>query len=105
MNKKQLYESILRNVSLEVKKALDVNFNDADSCKLQELFDEYDDDCLVIEDFDLKYKGTLITHIIKNDDGSVSFWAGDPEKDKYAEEILLPKHIRSRFINEIYEYL
>lgn len=64
------------------------------------LFDEYESDVIGVEDFDLKWKGALITHIAKNDNNQVTFWSGDPE-DKFSQEILIDEDVAKVYLLEI----
>ena len=98
-NNKRLYESIMRDVAKIVKKHLNESVN-----PLSELFDEYETDILNVSDFDLVYNGTRIDTVVNNGD-DISFWAGDPDEDEYAEEILLDDLTREEFINQILEYM
>ena len=87
---KALYEQIMRNVAKEVKRVLNEN-NVLDYYpELNDIFDDYDSDNIEISDFRITYMGTLITNIIRDPEtGDISFWAGDPETDKYAEELII----------------
>lgn len=91
-NNKALYEQIMRNVAKEVKKVLNENsVLELDYYpELNDIFDDYDTDNIKISDFRITYMGTLITNIIRNPEtGDISLWAGDPETDKFAEELII----------------
>lgn len=68
---------------------------------LAELFDEYETDVLSVGDFDLKYRGMLIEYVILDENGEIHFWAGNPDTDKYAEEIIMDDRTKSDFCSQI----
>ena len=69
-----------------------------------DLFQEYDSDILCVKDFELKYQGSLISHITKDDDGQVEFWSGEPS-DKFSEQILLDEKTEREYIDYIEDML
>ena len=64
------------------------------------LFDEFYSDVICIEGLGLKYKGAVITHIAKDDDGQVTFWSGEPS-DMFSEQILLDIQTERDYLNDI----
>jgi len=70
---------------------------------MEEIFDvfrEYDTDTLVVTDFGITADGMLVTHI-HNNGGKVEIWCGNPDEDKFAEELILSKSERERIFEEI----
>ena len=72
---------------------------------LDELFDEYDTNTISVSDFDIVIKGTRVDYIHKEDNGDISIWAGNPDTDKYAEELLLDKIQKREVLELIWEYM
>lgn len=70
---------------------------------IQDLFIEYDSDFICITDLGIIYRGARIDYIVKDEFGKVHFWAGNPETDKYAEEIILDKHDERVICEQILE--
>lgn len=68
-----------------------------------EVFEEFETDNLVVSDFDIKMQGVLVTNIVRNDDNSVSIWAGDPDTDKHAEELILDNVEKEFILNLVYD--
>ena len=99
-NNKQLYESIMKDVSKIVKKHL----NEQDSFDIYELFDEYGTNIICIKDFNIHAQGVLITHITLSEDDEIQFWSGDPES-KFTDEIIITGSERRRVLEEILEYM
>ena len=105
-NKKALYEKIMRNVAKEVKRVLNENTVLDYYPELNDIFDDYGTDNIEITDFRITYMGTLITNIIRNPEtGDISFWAGDPETDKFAEELVIDKYGVERIIEDVLDNL
>ena len=71
---------------------------------MEDLFKEYDTDNLVVSDFGITTNGVLVTNIINNN-GKVEVWAGNPETDKYAEELILDRSEKERIFDEIYDLM
>ena len=57
--------------------------------EIKEWFKEYETDTIPIADFDIKYKGTLVTHLHLGDNGKVTAWCGNMDEDDNAEELVL----------------
>jgi hypothetical protein len=56
--------------------------------KLISILKEYDGQINITDD-DIRHNGILITNIVLSGDGNaISYWNGNPEDDKHAEEIL-----------------
>ena len=72
---------------------------------LDELFDEYDTNTLLVSDFNIVIKGTRVDCIHKEDNGDISIWAGNLDTDKYAEELLLNKIEKRKVFELIWEYM
>ena len=68
-----------------------------------ELFDYYDSDVICVKDFGIIREQALITHLALNDKGEVTLWSGNPQEDKYADEIILSKEERRLVFEEILE--
>lgn len=65
-----------------------------------DLFDEYENNVICIDDFDLRWQGALITHIAKNDNNQVTFWSGDPE-DKFSHQLAIPENDGKEYLEDI----
>jgi hypothetical protein len=61
---------------------------------------------LAIGDLEFEYKGALITHVVINDDLSLSYWSGNPceEEDKHAAEILISEELKQEINDMILKY-
>ena len=70
-----------------------------------ELFDLFDSNIICVEDFNIVREQLLITHIALNDKGEATLWSGNPEADKNAVEIILPKEERRLVFEEILELI
>lgn len=68
-----------------------------------EVFEEFETDNLVVSDFDIKMQGVLVTNIVRNEDNSVSIWAGDPDTEKNAEELILDNVEKEFVLNLVYD--
>lgn len=69
-------------------------------------FYDFDTDTLFVEDYGLKYNGSLITHVTKPNEADICFWSGNPHTDKDAEEIQITDYEQRReIIIEILQYL
>lgn len=64
------------------------------------LFDEYDTDTISVSDFQIVFQGVRVDYIRREDNGNISIWAGNPDTDEYAEE-LLPNKIEKKNILEL----
>lgn len=58
---------------------------------LLNLFEAYDSQKICITDLDIIHQGARIDYAIEDNDGNLHLWAGDPDEDKHAEEILMDK--------------
>ncbi len=56
---------------------------------IYDLFKEYDTNKICVSDFELNYDGARIDYVVLNRYGTVSLWAGDPDEDKWAEELVM----------------
>lgn len=66
---------------------------------LSDLFEEYDSDIIRVSDFSIEYKGTLLTHICNRD--GLRLWAGNPDEDRHAEELLPNQEERQAIVMQI----
>lgn len=73
--------------------------------EMDELFDEYDTDTISVSDFGITYQGTAVDYIHRGNDGRISIWSGNPDTDKYAEELLPDKTTKRKILELIWEYL
>lgn len=108
IDKSALFETIMKSVSKEVKKALNESYLAEDEFagvvedKVIELIrDEYNG-ALTISDADFLFDGTLIDTVVVVGD-ELEFWAGDPtdDDDKFAEELLIDEETKQDIINWI----
>ena len=58
---------------------------------MQDLFNEYECDFICVTDLGIIIQGARLDYIEEDEFGKVHFWAGNPETDKYAEEIVMSK--------------
>ena len=72
---------------------------------LDELFDEYDTNTLSVSDFNIVINGIRVDYIHKKDNGDIGIWAGNPDTDKYAEELLLSREEKREILELIWEYM
>lgn len=72
--------------------------------ELNELFNDYDTDTISVRDFHLVFQGVCVDYIHKDDGGSISIWAGNPDTDKFAEELLPEKEDKRLLLELILEY-
>lgn len=95
-SKSAFVKSLCENIMNTIKSHLNEGYAEDldDNCEILkekafELLDEYGGQ-LVISDWNYTVRGTQIDVIeLGADDGDIHYWAGDPETDKYAEEIIL----------------
>ena len=73
--------------------------------EIVELFNEYDTDTIQVSDFRIVFQGTLVDYIHKDENGKISIWAGNPDTDKYAEELLPSKEEKRQILELIWEYM
>lgn len=73
--------------------------------EMDKLFDEYDTDTISVSDFGITYQGTAVDYIHRGNDGRISIWSGNPDTDKYAEELLPDKTAKRKILELIWEYL
>lgn len=73
--------------------------------EIYELFDEFDTDILFVSDFGIITNGVSVDCIILNPQtDKIEIWAGNPQEDKYAEELVLNKEESKRILEEIIEH-
>jgi hypothetical protein len=77
----------------------------SESYELNELFEEYETNTIRVSDFGLTHRGVLIDYIHRDENGKISIWAGNPDTDKYAEELLPDKNERKEILEMIWENL
>lgn len=68
--------------------------------ELKSFFEEYGN-FVCIQDLGIVCHGTLITHIIRVTDKHIQLWAGNPDEDKYAEQLILSKDELEAIIKQI----
>ena len=73
--------------------------------EIDELFNEYDTDTIQVSDFRIVFQGTLVDNIHRDENGKISLWAGNPDIDKYAEELLPSKEEKRQILELIWEYM
>jgi len=70
---------------------------------IQDLFNEYETDSICVSDLGIIVQGARLDYIVKDEDGKVHFWGGNPETDKYAEEFVMDKETEKFVCEEILE--
>ena len=70
---------------------------------LDELFDEYDTDTISVSDFQIVFQGVRVDYIHRENNGNISIWAGNPDTDEYAEELLPNKTEKRKILELIWE--
>lgn len=70
---------------------------------IYELFENLNTCMICVKNYNIIVDGTLVTHIYLRKN-KISIWAGDPTKDKYAEELIPSKGDKKRIFEEILEY-
>lgn len=73
--------------------------------KIYELFDEFDTDTLSVSDFDIQFQGIRVDNIHRDENGNISIWAGNPDTDKYSEELLPCKEEKRQILELVWEYM
>ena len=73
--------------------------------EIHELFDEYDTDTIPVSDFGIIFQGVRVDNIHRDENGNISIWAGNPDTDKYAEELLPCKAEKRQILETILEYM
>jgi hypothetical protein len=92
--------------AVEISNSADNNIkNNLIMVEILELFDYFDSDIICVKDFGIVRAESLITHIALNDKGEVTLWSGNPQEDKYADEIILSKEERRLVFEEILEHI
>jgi len=72
--------------------------------EISELFDEFDTNIVIVSDFRIIANGMLVDCVIKNEsNGEIEIWAGNPQEDDNAEQIILDREERKRVFEEILE--
>lgn len=54
-----------------------------------------------IEDWGYNYHGTNIDYVFLTIDNQLQYWAGNPEEDKHAEEILIDKETQDAILQDL----
>ena len=57
-----------------------------------------------VTDLNLIYQGARIDYVISNN-GEVEFWAGNPETDKFAEQLIMPKQTARTYLEMIEDFM
>lgn len=68
---------------------------------IYDIFDEFNTNTITVADFGIITNGVLVTHVCLGKDNNVEIWAGNPDNDKYAEELVLSRAERRRVFEEI----
>ena len=68
---------------------------------INELFDDFDSNTIRVSDFGIIANSAELTHIHRTDDGNVQLWAGNPDTDKFAEELFVSKERKREILEEI----
>lgn len=71
--------------------------------EIYDLFTEFDTDTICVTDFSIITIGVRVDNIHKTENGEVQIWAGNPDTDEYAEELVLDKAEKRRVFEEILE--
>ena len=101
LNEQQLKKIVAESVKKVLKETRLLKENECSD--IYELFDEFDTDTITVSDFRIVADGSLVTCIHLTDDGIIQIWAGNPNTDKYAEELKLSNSERRRVFEEILE--
>lgn len=72
--------------------------------ELNELFNDYGTNTISIRDFHLVFQDTFIDYIHRDDGGEISIWAGNPDTDKSARELLPEETQRNPLLKLILEH-
>ena len=68
---------------------------------IQELFEEFDASVLHVSDFGIITNGVRVDNIHLTDEGNIQIWCGNPDNDKYAEELLLNESEKQKIFEDI----
>ena len=68
---------------------------------INELFDDFGTDTIRVSDFGIIVNGAELTHIHRTDEGDVQLWAGNPDTDKFAEELIVCKEEKREILEDI----
>ena len=68
---------------------------------INELFNEFNTNTIIVSDFGIIVNGAELTHVHRTDDGNVQLWAGNPDTDKFAEELIVSKERKREILEEI----
>lgn len=68
---------------------------------INELFDDFGSNNIRVSDFGVIVNGAELTHIYRTNDGDVQLWAGNPDTDKFAEELIVSKERKREILEEI----
>ena len=71
--------------------------------EIYELFEEFDTNTITVSDFRIIANGCLVSNIHLTDNGEIQIWAGNPDTDKCAEELMLSSAERRRVLEEVLE--
>lgn len=71
--------------------------------EIYELFEEFGTNTITVSDFRIIADGCLVNNIHLADNGDVQIWSGNPDTDKYAEELMLSNAERRRVFEEVLE--
>jgi hypothetical protein len=88
-----------------IVKGLEIMKTIEEEKQYKELFDEYDSNTISVSDFNIVIGGTRVDYIHKGDNGDISIWAGNPDTDKFAEELLPDKAQKREVLELIWEYM
>lgn len=72
---------------------------------IYDLFEEYEDNCIVVSDFDIRHNGARVDCLVVNEDGNIEVWCGNPFEDENCEELVLTDEEREKIYCEVLEYI
>lgn len=58
---------------------------------LAQLFEDFDTQKICITGLGIIHQGARLDYAVEDNEGNLHLWAGDPDEDKHAEEILMDK--------------
>jgi len=101
LNEQQLKKIVAESVKKVLKETRLLKENGYSD--IYELFEEFGTNTISVSKFRIVANGSLVDYIHLTDDGIVQIWSGNPNTDKYAEELNLSKPERRRVFEEILE--
>ena len=68
---------------------------------INELFNDFDSNTIIVSDFGIIANGVELTHIHLTDDGNIQLWSGNPDTDKFAEELIVSEERKREIIDNM----